>query len=278
MPSRGVGPLGFGVTFQDRLHAVSTQNNPATTMVLLRLLDLPRLSAAFVVITLLGGCLAGPAHHGSRPQRKDSVALQGLVPAISPSSSDSIKPPTLVRRAQGLEPVRLVQYLRETINLAGPNENDDDHTYLWRIYLEHVSQFLFNPALTIDPIGNVAFKLERLYDLAAQALYEIIETHDYPEDNSDNEFSLRLGQVAIEWGCRTGPLCWHLLYDFCLLMQQKARQGWTGMYNGQLINVGTGVVTWVRLTIRGGRGGGGIALPKRESNRAPFTVRNVVLA
>ena len=164
------------------------------------------------------------------------------------------------KRAPNLQPTRLVQFLRETINIATDDEPDPDNIRLWRICLEHVSHFLYDPTISIEPIDNAAFKLERLYDLAMATFYELIETYDFPNDPTDNAFSLRMGQVAIEWSCQAGPLCWHLLFDFCRIMKQKARQGWVGIYNGQLVNVGTGVVTWVRLTIVRGRvGGNGLA-------------------
>ena len=209
---------------------------------------LPRflsLHAILVLPFLQQTCLASPPyHHGT--------AVRTEPPLNSPGSV--IDANSLQRRVTSLQSVRVVQYLREIINITpageGPTNND-----IWRICLEHVSNVLsINPLVNVQTISDVANKLARLYDLAMAALWEIIETHGYPSDDTDDTFSLTLGQVAIEWVCREGPLCWHLLYDFCIIMKEKARQGWTGIYSGELVNVGTGVVTWVRLTIKRGRG------------------------
>ena len=50
--------------------------------------------------------------------------------------------------------------------------------------------------------------------------------------------------------------------NFCLLMKEKVARGYVGMYQGQLTNVATGVVTWVNLKIRRGTERG-MALPRR---------------
>lgn len=189
-------------------------------------------------------CLTLPPHHY---QASDSPVNNRGLSHIDSSALQS--------RVDPITTVRVVKQLRETINIATPDELPVANL-LWRIYLDHVSHVLsINAGLQIDVISNVASKLVRLYDLALATIYEIIETHGYPNDPTDDTLSLSLGQVAIEWSCRAGPLCWRLLHEFCLIMKEKARQGWTGIYSGELVNVGTGVVTWVKLSIRRDRGG-----------------------
>ena len=209
---------------------------------------LPRLLSlhAILVLHILQQiCLASP------PYRYEPVRKRVL-----PTSPAAIHTNGLQRRVTGLSSVRVVEYLREIINIAPTSDGPPPDEDLWRICLEHVSNVLsINHAVNVGPVSEVATKLVRLYDLAMASLWELIEVHGHPSEDTDDIFSLSLGQVAIEWGCRQGPLCWHLLYEFCIVMKEKARQGGTGMYSGELVNVGTGVVTWVRLTIRRGRGG-----------------------
>ena len=240
------------------------------------------LAGAILIAALLGSCIAKPTHHvaASAPwQRDDSVVTLGRARANSLSAaSKSVKHLAAIdKRVDIPSPVRVVQFLHETISTATSEEPDIEDSQLWNVCLEHVTWFVINPDVPIDQVGNVAMKLERLYSLAMGALWDIIETHDYPSESEDNAFALQLGSVAIEWGCRAESLCWSLLYEFCLLMKQKASQGWTGMYDGQLINAATGVVTWVKLTIKGRGPGGGLVLPKRGTDSIPPTSSNSVL-
>ncbi|KAL8793167.1 MAG: hypothetical protein Q9195_004197 [Heterodermia aff. obscurata] len=224
------------------------------------------MAGAILILALLGSCIAKPTHQVAvrvHWQQSDSAVTLGMARANSLSAArNSVQHLAPIdRRTDIPPPVRLVQCLRETINTAAAEEHDTANTELWNICLEHVTWFIINPRLPLPQVENVAMKLERLYDLAMGILWDIIEKHDYPSEPEDTAFALRLGSVAIEWGCRAESLCWDLLYEFCLLMKQKASQGWTGAYQGQLINAATGVVTWVKLTIRGRGPGDGLALP-----------------
>ena len=218
--------------------------------------------AILLGVLLVTQCVASPAYHEILPQRSNR--------AISPSLSDIDVPRTLslTKRVEPVipDPVRVIEYLQERINTnveqPFPGSSPNDPEGIWTVCLEHVSHFLINPSNTLDPIDNAAAKLGRLYDLAMATLEAIIEAHGYPSEDDDNVLSLRLGQVEIDWTCREGALCWHMLYDFCLLMKEKVARGYVGMYQGQLTNVATGVVTWVNLKIRRGTERG-MALPRR---------------
>ena len=265
-----------------RLYAVSTQIHLTKKKMWLPVR--PRdfnlgLAGAILIAALLGSCIAKPTHHvaATAPwQRDDSVVTMRRARANSLlAASKSVKYLAAIdKRVDIPSPVRVVQFLHETISTATAEEPDIGNTQLWNICLEHISWFIINPHVPIDQVENVAMKLERLYNLALGTIWDIIETHHYPNDSEDNAFALRLGQVAIEWRCRAESLCWSLLYEFCLLMKQKASQGWTGMYEGQLINAATGVVTWVKLSITGRGPGGGLALPKRGTDSIPPTSSN----
>lgn len=230
-------------------------------MWLFRHLDASSSIAILLDLLLAAKCCASPAYHEVPPS------------AIPPSLSDIDAPRTisLDKRVDPVipDPVRVVEYLNARINTnvetPFPGSSPNDPHGIWTVCLEHVSHFLLSPFNTLDPIDNAAAKLERLYDLAMATLEAIIDAHGYPSEDDDNVLSLRLGQVEIDWTCREGALCWHMLYDFCLLMKEKVARGYVGMYQGQLVNVATGVVTWVNLKIRRGteRGGAGMALPRR---------------
>lgn len=211
--------------------------------------------------------MASPAYHDAIPPYSDSAISRSLSNIDAPRSSSLLKrvdPDPAIP-----DFVRVVEFLRERIDTnvdaPFPGSSPNDPENIWRVCLEHVSHFLINPSTTLEPIENAAAKLSRLYDLALVTLESIIEAHGFPQEDDDNELSLRMGQVEIEWSCREGPLCWHMLYDFCLLMKQKVAMGYVGMYQGQLVNMATGVVTWVRLKIRRGTeaGGAGMTLPRR---------------
>ena len=220
-------------------------------------------------MALLESCIAKPTHHLDIPwQQGDSAATLGMArPNSLSATGDSLRSLAPIdRRVDIPPPVRVVQFLRETISTAAAEDHDAGDADLWDVCLEHVAWFIINPHVSIGQVENVAMKLERLYDLAMGSLWDIIERHNYPNEPEDNSFALRLGSVAIEWGCRTDGLCWELLYEFCLLMKRKASQGWTGMYDGQLVNVATGAITWVKLTIRGRGPVGGLVLPKRGTD------------
>ena len=267
-----------------RLYAVSTQIRLRKKKMwpLLRLRDFSLgLAGAILIVAFQGSCVAKPAHHVAVRvpwQEGDSTVTLGRARASSLSAAGNsveyLAP--IDRRTDIPQPVRLVQFLRETISTAAEEEHDVGDTQLWNVCLEHVTWFIVNPHVSLDQVENVAMKLDRLYSLAMGALWDIIETHNYPSESEDNAFALRLGSIAIEWGCRADSLCWNLLYEFCVLMKQKASQGWTGAYQGQLINVATGVVTWVRLTIKGRGPRDDLALPKREIDNIPATSSNTV--
>ena len=232
-----------------------------------------------MVVALLGSCIAEPTHHVA-PRGPANFFGRTRAQFLSAAGKSGRYLAPLDRRVDLPRPVRVVQFLRETISTAPAEDHDAEGAEgadLWNICLEHVSWFIINPHVPVDQVDNVAMKLERLYSLAMGVLWEIIETHDYPTEQEDNSFALRLGSVAIEWGCRGESLCWSLLYEFCLLMRQKASQGWTGSYDGQLVNAATGVITWVKLTIRGRGPGNSLVLRKRGTDSMPPTSRNSVL-
>ncbi|CAF9928468.1 MAG: hypothetical protein HETSPECPRED_006850 [Heterodermia speciosa] len=265
-----------------RLDAVSTQIRSTKRKMwpLVRRWDFSLgLAEAILIVASLGSCIAKPAHHvavRALGQQGDNAVTMGRARANSLSAAgDSVKHLAPIDRRTNIPPpVRVVQFLRETINIAAADEHDAGNAQLWNICLEHVHWFIINPQVQVTQVENVAMKLERLYDLTMGVLWDMIETHNYPSEPEDNTFALRLGSVAIEWGCRADSLCWNLLYEFCFLMKQKAGQGWTGAYQGQLINAATGVVTWVKLTIRG-RGPGHVAvLPKRGTGSMPPSSSN----
>ena len=218
-------------------------------------------AGAVLIVVLLGCCIAKPTH---------AIAIPWSLSAAGNSLRYSAP---IDRRVNVPQPVRLVQFLHETISTAAAEEHDVGNTQLWNVCLEHVTWFVLNPHVTLGEVENVAMKLERLYDLAMGALWDIIETHNYPSESEDNVFALSLGSVAIEWGCKSGSLCWNLVYEFCSLMKQKASQGWTGAYDGQIINAATGVVTWVKLTIRGRVPRNGLVLPKRGIDSVLIALR-----
>ena len=66
------------------------------------------------------------------------------------------------------------------------------------------------------------------------------------------DFTLRLGQVTLDVFCRDG-ICWNIIPKFLDEMAKLAAGGLVGMWEGHLVNLATGLTTWVKLSIRAPR-------------------------
>lgn len=101
---------------------------------------------------------------------------------------------------------------------------------------------------TLLPAQDAAGLLEWFYSFATHTVREYIG-----QDMLDLEdFTLRLGQVALDVYCRDG-ICWNIIAEFLEKMSQLAEGGLVGMWEGHVVNLVTGLTIWVKLSIRAPR-------------------------
>jgi len=87
--------------------------------------------------------------------------------------------------------------------------------------------------------------MERFYVFAIETVEACIG-----RDLDDLEhFTLRLGQVTLEIVCRNF-ICWNIVSEFLRRMSRVTENWSVGMFEGHIVNVATGLTTWVKLTIR----------------------------
>lgn len=128
--------------------------------------------------------------------------------------------------------------ITETFDYPSMADNahiDDMET--WQIRLQTVDSLLPNE------LG--AFWMERFYVFAIETVEAWIG-----KDLDDLEhFTLRQGQVTLEIVCRNF-ICWNIVGEFLRRMARVTENGFVGMFEGHIVNVATGLTTWVKLTIR----------------------------
>lgn len=64
------------------------------------------------------------------------------------------------------------------------------------------------------------------------------------------DFTLRLGDVALEVLCRASSICWGIVLVFLEEMGNRVANGLVAMYEGQVINIANGFSLWMKLTVR----------------------------
>ena len=107
----------------------------------------------------------------------------------------------------------------------------------WQIRLRTVESLL--------PAQQAADLLERFYIFAEDTVSSYVGRE--MEDVAD--FLLRLGEVTLEVFCGDF-ICWGILGTFLREMGQRVLNGFVGMYEGHVVNVATGLSTWVKLSLR----------------------------
>lgn len=117
---------------------------------------------------------------------------------------------------------------------AGVNDEET-----WEIRLRTVQSLL--------PLGTAAYLMARFYVMAIEAVESYIGRLDDVE-----EWALRIGEVTLEVFCRNF-ICFNIIEEFLKKMEQLAGNGLVGMFEGHIVNVATGLTTWVKLSIKAPR-------------------------
>ncbi len=85
--------------------------------------------------------------------------------------------------------------------------------------------------------------MERSYVFAIEAINLYIGRVDDMED-----LALRMSEVTLEVFCRN-CIWFNIIGGFLKRMEELARNGLLGMFEGDVLNVATGLTIWVKLSI-----------------------------
>ncbi len=114
---------------------------------------------------------------------------------------------------------------------AGVNDEET-----WEIRLRTVQ--------TLLPVETAAYLMARFNVIAIEAVDPYIGRVDDVED-----WALRIGEVTLEIFCRN-CIGSNIIGEFLKKMEQLAKNGLVGMFEGQIVNIATGLTTWVKLSIK----------------------------
>ena len=106
----------------------------------------------------------------------------------------------------------------------------------WQIHLRTIDNVL--------PIQLAANTLDQFYRHAKESVNEFMG-----RDLEVQEFTLRLGDVALEVLCRASSISWGIVLVFLEKMENRIANGLVAMYEGEVVNIVNGFSMWMKLTI-----------------------------
>jgi hypothetical protein len=95
-------------------------------------------------------------------------------------------------------------------------------------------------------VETAAYLMARFYVIAIEAVDSYIGRVDDVED-----WALRIGEVTLVF-CRNF-ICFNIIGEFLKKMEQLAENGLVGMFEDHIVNVATGLTTWVKWSIKAPR-------------------------
>ena len=165
---------------------------------------------AVFAVVNLAICTAIPGTHQSRPS------------SLSPTPEKPLE-----------KRVQITQFISDTLRSddpANPNE--------WHMRLEHVEVLI--------PIQLAVLGLRSFYSRLRLAASPNIGYHHW-----GRALSIAIDSLQLEFYCRQDErIPYSMIHAFVKKMEELVGGGLTGLYNGELEDAATGIVTWIKFSLR----------------------------
>ena len=192
----------------------------------------PTLNVLVLVLTILRTSRTLPSLENSKkPAGFMSHQDSHLGMYSAPCTSSQRLMPAIELKPRAMGVVGSFDYPSMAENARG---NDEE---TWQIHLRTIESVL--------PIQFAANILGQFYMQAKETVNNFMGRNIEVQD-----FTLHLGDVALEVLCRTSSICWGIVLVFLEEMENRLANGLVAMYEGQVVNIANGLSMWVKLTIR----------------------------